>query len=502
MPYFNVGIADSKDGLAPRAEWGLDQACGEALEARGLSVETAAKLGWLSCRGPTNSVDRWIAIPYVDQGRRVGTKYRTVAGSKLFTQAPGSAQILYNIDALRDPELAGYPLVITEGECDAHAAIQSGYLKTVSVPGGAPPSDDGGDGPKWHFLEHADELLKKQGLIILAVDGDANGIVLRNILIRKLGRSRCQVVEYPPGAKDLNDVLREHGELAVRKTLATAQYVEVPGLFRLRQIPEPPRREATSTFIAGEALDPHLKIRQGDLVVVTGPPGHGKSSMVANLVCNLAWFKQMVSAICSMEQPVVPDLRRVFRSYRAECLERDMSEAQKQDADQWINDKFLFVQQEEGVDMTLDWVLERFTTAVVRCHASILVIDPWNEISISDQPDGWTTEQFISQSLRRIKQFARQHNVTVIIVAHPRKMQRNRDGKIPKPGLWDIADSASWANRCDVGIVIYRPRPQDDQTVEISVEKSRDHYSIGVPGTVSLKWEMHASRFVDLLLNR
>jgi len=502
MPYFNVGIADSKDGLAPRQEWGLDQACGLALEARGLSVETAARLGWLACRGPTNSADRWIAIPYYDEGKRVGTKYRTVAGSKLFTQAPGSQQILYNIDALRDPELAGYPLVITEGEMDAHAAIQSGYLKTVSVPGGAPPSDDGGDGPKWHFIEHAAELLKKEKLIILAVDGDASGAVLQQGLIRRLGRSRCQVVEYPIGSKDLNDVLREHGELAVRKTLATATYCQVPGLLRLRQIPEPPRREATSTFIAGTALDPHLKIRQGDLVVVTGVPGHGKSSFVANLVCNLAWFKQTVSAICSMEQPVVPDLRRTFRSYRAECLERDMGEDQKQDADQWINDKFLFIQQQEDVDMTLDWVLERFTTAVVRCHAQVLVIDPWNEISVSDQPDGWTTEQWISQSLRRIKQFARQHNVTVIIVAHPKKIARLRDGKIPKPTMWDIADSASWFNRCDVGIVIHRPRPQDDQTTEISVEKSRDHYSIGVPGTVTLKWEMHASRFVDIFLDR
>jgi twinkle protein len=223
---------------------------------------------------------------------------------------------------------------------------------------------------------------------------------------------------------------------------------------------------------------------------------------VANLICNLAWSRQIVSAVCSMEQPVVPDLRRVFRSYHTECLERDMGEDQKRQADQWINDKFLFVQQEEGVDMTLDWLLERFTTAVVRCHAQILVVDPWNEISIADQPDGWTTEQFISQSLRRIKQFARQHNVAVIVIAHPRKMSRNRDGKIPKPTLWDIADSASWANRCDVGLCVYRPRPQEDQMTEISVEKSRDHYSIGVPGTVTLKWEMHASRFVDILLNR
>ena len=179
-----------------------------------------------------------------------------------------------------------------------------------------------------------------------------------------------------------------------------------------------------------------------------------------------------------------------------------MGEQQKRDADQWINDKFLFVQQEEGVDMTLDWVLERFTTAVVRYHAQVLVIDPWNEISIQDQPEGWTTRAVhfpVAAPHQAVRPAAQRHR------HHRRpseKDARNRDGKIPKPTLWDIADSASWFNRCDVGIVIYRPRPQDDQTTEISIEKSRDHLQIGVPGTVSLKWEMHASRFVDIFLDK
>src|SRR6185436_19473343 len=210
--------------------------------------ETAVKLGWRSCKGPTNSADRWIAIPYYDDGRRVGTKYRTIAGEKLFTQAPGSAQIFYNIDCLRNPELDGYPLIITEGEADAHVAIQSGYPKTVSVPGGAPATDDGGNGPKWAYLEHAADFLKRQTVIILAVDDDANGAVLRQGLINRLGRSRCQVVAYPVG-KELNDVLREKGELAVRETLATARYVDVPGLLRLRQIAEPAPRDVVPTGI-------------------------------------------------------------------------------------------------------------------------------------------------------------------------------------------------------------------------------------------------------------
>src|SRR5262245_59679303 len=103
-----------------RAEWAMDTAHGRALEMRGTSVEMAVRHGWRACVGPTD--DLWFAIPYVDQGERVGTKYRTIGGNKLITQEPGSAQILWNIDCLRKPELAGYPLVITEGEIDALSA--------------------------------------------------------------------------------------------------------------------------------------------------------------------------------------------------------------------------------------------------------------------------------------------------------------------------------------------------------------------------------------------
>jgi hypothetical protein len=120
---------------------------GLALNKRGLSIATAAKHGWQPCGGPTD--DLWISIPIIDQGKRVGTKYRTIAGKKLFTQDKGTPQIFYNVDCLRDQQLAGFPLVITEGEIDAFA-IQAGYPRPC-VPGGA-PDHDAGDGPYWNYL--------------------------------------------------------------------------------------------------------------------------------------------------------------------------------------------------------------------------------------------------------------------------------------------------------------------------------------------------------------
>lgn len=484
MPSTTAGTA------VPRAEWEMDTAHGQALEARGLSVEMAVQLGWHPCAGPSSGL--WVSIPYYDAGKIVGRKYRTLDKTpKEITQQTGSAQILYNIDCMRDPELRGNPLIITEGECDALAAIQSGFAKTVSVPGGAPERDDEKTGKYWHYLEHAKAELAAEKLIILAVDGDRNGKVLQEGLAKRLGRSRCQVLEYPTG-KDLNDVLASQGTQALRNTIGLARYIPIAGLVRLGEIPEPPIRRALDTMIPG--LEAHMRIRRGDLIVITGPPGHGKSTFVTNLIANMAWHWRMTSAVASMEQAIVPDLRRVLRSYRVECLERDMGDDQKQLADEWINERFVFLQTGPEEDMTLPWLLERFAAARRRHGAGIGVIDPWNEVSV-DKPADWTVEMWVSQSLREIKRFARAHDMAIIIVAHPRKLSRDKSGKIPKPVLWDIADSAAWANRADLGVIVYRPELLTGGPTEISVEKSRDYYVLGTPGSVTLNWNPEQSRF-------
>src|SRR5580765_1031873 len=435
MPYTTAGTVEFEAVSAGVSEWDLTEAHLHALAARGIDVEQAVQLGWRACAGP--GADPWFAFPYFDGDERVGCKRRTIGATKQFTQDTGSRQILYNLDCLRDEGLRGYPIVITEGELDCAAALQCGFRRALSVPGGAPQSDGGGE---WGYLVHAEGLLKDEHPVILAVDNDGPGRVLQAGLAKRLGRGRCQTVEYPDGCKDLGDVLLRHGSVGVRGVLRTPRYIPVPGLMRMSQIEEPPKYDAHETLIPG--LERHMKIRKGDLIVITGPPGHGKSSFVSNVLCNLAETWSTVSAIASFEQPLVPDLRRILRSFSAECLERDMSAEQKQIADLWIDDRFVFLQASEGEEVTLAWLLERFSVAKQRFKAEIVLIDPWNEISISDKSTDMTTEAWISQSLKAIKQFARALQLTVIIVAHPAKMRRDRFGKVPCPGLWDIADSA------------------------------------------------------------
>src|SRR5262245_6103706 len=159
----------------------------EALEQRGLDAELIGRLGVETSEklGPNT-----IMIPYYRDGTVVGRKYRTIAGDKKFSQEPGSAQILYNLDVLADPALMDQPVIVTEGEIDAWSAIQAGYLRTVSVPGGA-PSVAVGDraAQKYEFL--ADLLkLPDKTTIVIATDSDDPGAALLSDLTLRLGAHR------------------------------------------------------------------------------------------------------------------------------------------------------------------------------------------------------------------------------------------------------------------------------------------------------------------------
>jgi len=128
---------------------------------------------------------------------------------------------------------------------------------------------------------------------------------------------------------------------------------------------------------------------------------------------------------------------------------------------------------------TLEWILERLSAAIVRRGVKICIIDPWNELA-HERGDMSMTD-YIGYALRILKRFARKHSVLVIVVAHPMKMRRAENGRFPMPCLYDIADSAHWKNRCDVGVIVHR---DTDEITLVRVEKVRYHDEIGRPGDI------------------
>ena len=486
------GSATTADGAVPLA---LTERHIALIDARGLDPELMVKLGV----GASARFSDGIAIPYFEGGVQVALKHRTLGPDKRFTQEAGGRQIFWNVDCLADDTLAGEALVITEGELDAIAAIQSGLPRTVSVPGGAPAtrSDDDGSGSRggrrYAFLEAAGPQLRHVRDIVLAVDADGPGANLLHDLVVRLGRHRCKWLRYPEGTKDLNDVLRAHGEAAVRALIRDAQWSCVEGVYLLSELPPAQPPPAFETGIAG--LGPHYRIRRGDFCVMTSLPGHGKTSLVNEIACRMAESQGWRTVFASFEQMPQIDHRRALRSFHASRLEKDMDEAGRAAADRWIDDHFAFVVPGEDDEVTLAWVLEKLAAAILRYEAGIVVIDPWNEMDHS-RPRDMTTTEYVGFAIRQFRKLARKYDVHLIVVAHPAKMLRGKDGKYPVPGLYDISDSAHWSNKADVGIVVHRPDLMNDPTTAIRVVKSRYHSAIGVPGEIKAVWDETRTRFV------
>jgi twinkle protein len=489
----------------------------KAFEGRGICQETVVRFGiyTVSRSGQNGAVvpdsnGNIIAFPFEERGVVVAEKYR--APGKRFWQRAGGRRTFWNADVLDDPglETAQYPLVITEGEIDALTAIQCGFPLTVSVPDGAPkvpegdvpddlpPIDPGRENTgKFEFLWNNRERLARIKRFILAVDNDPPGRRLAAELVRRLSASRCSFVTYPEGCKDLNDVLTRHNAQAVASVLNGAQPYPVRGLYRLSEYPEP---GPLPTFSTGWwTLDRHLLIFAGELMVVTGIPGHGKSTWVLNLLVNLATQYGFVAAIFSPEMPTVPQLRDKLRRI---TLGRPISEIQCDDlaqTDRWLEQHFVFIdtdptgRQDEEFD--LDWLLDRATDAVLRDAIRVLVIDPWNEIEHARRRDETTTD-YIGRCIRALKRFARLYSVVVIVVAHPTK-EVGRNGESRPPTLYDIEGSAHWFNKPDHGIIIDRPNPDADEGV-IRVAKVRFDET-GEKGVVRMRFDRMSARF--LLLN-
>jgi len=450
-----------------------------ALLAR-MSVGASAKLG---------GDDPAIGIPYFAGGGRVGCKHRTIAGEKRFAQDKGSQQIFYNINCLNDSDISDADwLIITEGELDCLAALQAGYPFVISVPGGAPSARD--TDRKYAFVDGAKRGLDRFKNIILATDNDGPGDNLRHDLAMRLGVHRCFWIPYPKGCKDLADALKEHGVLGVQASIKRMQSMPIEGYYEIDELPPLEHQPALDSGIVG--LSDHYKLRLGDLCVITGAPGAGKSSFINELCGRMALEHGWKTVFASFEQQPQTDHLRALQSFHAEKLVRDMSEEEKDDAYAWVRRSFGFIVPQPSIDPTGEWMLRTCRDAVLKKEAQILVIDPWNEIT-HERGQGQTLTEYTGEAIKEWKRFAKAMRVHLIIAAHPAKPRRLADGKFPFLSLWDISDSAHFANKPDVGIVLHRPDMKINETI-IRVVKTRYH-DIGVVGQIKGAWNIDRTRY-------
>lgn len=491
------------------------------LEKRGISAETAQRFGLYSGKRGADGADvqpsergEILCFPFVENGEEVAVKYRSRRdGERVMWQKPNGRKTLYNAQVLIDPETraelesGAFPLIVTEGETDTLSFAEAGCHHVVSIQSGAPPARDK-NGLLIDVPENADDItpeedtkftdiwanwqyLKNVKRIVIATDADEPGRRLERELVRRFGAVRCSFVEYPEGCKDANDVLRRDGPDMLRSLVDCARPIPVKGLYRLQDYPEADEPIVYSTGFEG--LDEYCRVYPGAFAVVTGIPGFGKSTLVNQIACNLVRLHGWRVTIASLEMPTVPYIRKSLRAGFLHLPPQQWTRHHRDKADMWINENFSFIDIDleplANDDADVDWLIEKASDAVIRYGSKVLILDPWNEIEHRKRKDQTTTE-YVGESIRKLKRFARSYECLVIVVAHPAKMKSGEE-----PGLYDISDSAHWFNKPDIGIVVHADSPMNMMR-EIKVKKVR-FSSAGKRGTAYLEFDPQTELYYD-----
>lgn len=411
--------------------------------------------------GFSRNSQTWAAFPYYDiDGRVVAIKYRRM-DAKQFYSEPGGLQIFYGLDRV-DPKST---LIIVEGEIDALSMLEAGISNVVSVPGGAPSEAVAEHSRKFDFLMHSKALIDSTPRVILAVDNDGPGQVLASELARRIGREKCYTVEYPEGCKDANDVLREHGELVLRNLVTNAKALPVSGVYGLEDFESDYWRIFNEGIRGGAStgwpsVDELFQIVPGQLSIVTGTPGSGKSTVLDQIFVHLASREQWNFGLCSFEND-----REIHAGHLAELFIGNpnkgffpgSAQMSREDASRgaaFVRNHFHFISFQDSDELpTIDWILDKARALVLRHGIRGLVIDPYNYVQ------GIATEnesKAISEMLTRIRMFAKTYQVHIWFVAHPTKLQRNKAGEIDAPKGNEISGSSAWWAKADLGITVHR----------------------------------------------
>jgi twinkle protein len=469
-------ISEYKAATKPVMDWFAD---------RGISNQTLLRYRVSeSMEGET----RFINFNYYINGQLVNIKYRDA--QKRFKLVSGAMLSLYGLDVAADN--SDSELVITEGEIDTLSFYESGIKTAVSVPNGASKGNQ-----KLEWLEEMLPFLEGKR-IYLCTDNDEPGIALRNELARRLGKPNCWIVHLPE--KDANETMLKHGKEKLVECFNNAEPFPVDGIdvvssSELTQLWDQGYPQGYDTGF--ENLDDHFQWHPGMVTLITGIPGHGKTTWLKNILVRLAdrhgWSYLVYSAEEANATFAMTDLlsirtgRSFFSAPNCARISRDEVEA----ATPFLNEHFKYYKLSEN-DSTVEAIMAKAEEMVKRHGIRGLVIDNMSTVERQIAGSGENRHNQIGNMMRDLRAFAREHGIHIWLVAHPKKLTKVKQAVYEVPTGYDVGDSSHYYNAPDVGITVYRNR-ETNQT-EIHFWKIRFRFS-GQESTDYFRYDICTSRY-------
>lgn len=420
----------------------------EYMASRGISKETVDYLD-IRSDGEGNMVHNY----YDTNDVLTNVKYRPArkvrkGTNKCWAQkGADTTPLLFNMNRIN----TGEPLVISEGEEDSAALIESGIHNAVSVPFGA--GNFTWIQENWDWLEQFDN-------IIICSDNDEPGIKMQKECVYRLGSWRTKVVDIPQtvtsqftgrkvAVKDINEVLYYCGKEAVVNLIANAKDTPVPSLIDFADIKEIDLSDIEGITVGINDIDKEImRLFYSSLTILSGTPGSGKTSFLCQLAAQSIDQDKPVWMF-SREMPdwlsknwieyILAGNRHItqFQSNNGAAYWKVNEDAKREISRHYREQLMIYRDQFSNKLQDLKTSME---DSARKYGSKLFIIDNLMTVDLDATSESMNEKQ--TEFVQWLIQFSMKYNVATVLVCHPRKLQPG----VTNVGMYDISGTSNIIN--------------------------------------------------------
>lgn len=355
-------------------------------------------------------------------------------GKKEIYSTKGTKRCLYGKNLITENVSE---LVICEGEIDA-LSWHSWGIPAVSVPNGV--SDFEWMDIDWEYLARFEK-------IYVSMDMDEPGAQAAQDIVKRLGLHRCFIVSLP--RKDANECLVAGLDRAtMEKCLATAKAIELDEIKRPYDFRKNVVDHYTTDFSMQGMETPWWpclpwRVRPGELTVLSGFSGHGKTQGLNQLMLHLI---QQGAKVMDASLEIHPGMTLYYMT-RCAMGKKHATKDEAEACVSWINDNMFFLDCIGTV--SVDRLMHAMEYARKRHGIDVFVIDSLFKCGMSGEDYG-AARAFAD----RLTSFCNNTGAHVILVAHSRKTSNGNE--LTPPTKSDVAGSSDITNAAFNVIIFWR----------------------------------------------